>query len=88
MLGKPGGLQYLVVIQCIVAEAQAQAFFVDGSSMSGNQVTNPTLHVTFDWHLSDVGRLCFLYGAAVEWPAALSFLPADSRRHLSADAIA
>lgn len=48
-------LQYLVVYQCIVAEANATAFYIDGSSMSNAQVTNAShALVTLCSYLSDV----------------------------------
>lgn len=39
MVSESYGLQYLIVYQCIVAEANAQAFFIDGSALSNIQVT-------------------------------------------------
>lgn len=54
ILGNLDVLQYLVVTSCIVAEAQTQAFFVDGSSMSDLQVTSPALHT----HVASIHELC------------------------------
>ena len=54
ILGNLDVLQYLIVSSCIVAEAQTNAFFVDGSSMSILQVTSPALHT----HVAGIHELC------------------------------